>query len=131
MKPLQESERNLLVGKLGARRRQLLDDISREVQRSEHERHREVAGAVADAGDESVANLVADLDAAEVDRDVRELRDIEAALGRMTEGSYGRCIDCGIEIPWQRLLAEPTAARCIQCAERYEKTHAHARIPRL
>ena len=131
MEHLNETERHFLRDKLSARRRQLLDDIQRELQRSENEQHRKTAGAVADAGDESVANLVADLDAAEVDRDVREVREIDAALVRMTEGGYGLCPDCGIEIPWARLLAEPAAARCIRCAERYEQSHSHARIARL
>jgi RNA polymerase-binding protein DksA len=109
----------------------MLDDIVRELKKSENERHREMAGAVADAGDESVANLFADLDAAEIDRDVREVPEIEAALGRMTQGNYGLCLDCGIEIPAQRLLAEPAAARCILCAERFEQRRAHAHISRL
>ena len=131
MKRLNDAQRRLLVGKLEARRRQLKDDIVRELERSEIERHREVAGAVHDAGDESVANLVTDLDAAEVERDVREIREIEAALARIEEGKHGLCPDCGLEIPWQRLLAEPAAARCVQCAERYERSHARNPISRL
>ena len=128
---LRPAQIDRLRGKLDMRMRQLLDDIKREQQQSESERHREVAGAVSDTGDESVANLVTDLDAAEIDRDVREIREIEAALRRMKEGTYGVCLDCGEGIPSQRLLAEPSAARCIRCAERRERSHAHGETPRL
>ena len=131
MNNLDDAQRHVLLGKLEARRRQLRDDIARELQRSENERHREVAGAVRDAGDESVANLVTDLDAAEVERDVREIREIEAALARVEAGNYGLCLDCGFEIPYQRLLAEPAAARCVACADRYERSHAHNPISRM
>lgn len=131
MRNLKEAQLQLLRGKLIARRQQLRDDIVRTLQRSADERHREVAGAVADAGDESVANLVADLDAAEIDRDVHEVRQIEAAMSRIGEGKYGICMDCGRAIAWQRLLAEPASVRCVECAERFEKSHAHTHISRL
>ena len=131
MTHLKDTQIQLLRGKLDARMQQLKDDIVRELRRSESERHREVAGAVADAGDESVANLVAELDAAEIERDVREVRMIEAAWERMKQGTFGLCLDCGTAIAWKRLLAEPVATRCVQCAERYEKTHSRAPISRL
>jgi RNA polymerase-binding protein DksA len=42
------------------------------------------------------------------------LQQVEDALGRMDEGAYGRCIDCGREIPIERLEARPYALRCIE-----------------
>ena len=42
----------------------------------------------------------------------------------MQEGSYGVCIDCGVDIPFARLQATPSAERCIACQEKYEKTYA-------
>jgi len=56
-------------------------------------------------------------------RDDAELRDIEAALRRMDDGSYGICTDCGVEVGAERLHAEPEAARCIDCQRRHEKTY--------
>jgi DnaK suppressor protein len=56
------------------------------------------------------------LDARESD----ELNQVEAALRRIADGSYGQCIDCGVEIPSARLHAAPEAPRCIACQEKVE-----------
>jgi DnaK suppressor protein len=47
----------------------------------------------------------------------RTLRDIEGALDRLENGTYGRCADCGAEIPAARLRAMPSADRCRECQE--------------
>lgn len=54
------------------------------------------------------------------DRGSRRLRDINAALRRIEEGSFGECIDCGQEIPEKRLEAIPWASRCVRCEESKE-----------
>lgn len=46
----------------------------------------------------------------------REIADIDAALARIREGSYGRCTACGEEISAQRLEVLPFARTCIDCA---------------
>ncbi len=56
------------------------------------------------------------LDARESD----ELNQVASALGRIEAGTYGLCIDCGVEIPAARLHAAPEAARCIACQEKAE-----------
>jgi len=125
MMHLRPSQRAQLESKLAKRIQELRDDIRRELLQSDQQHHREVAGMVGDAGDESVANLVADLDAAAIDRDVAELRATEAARERLKAGTYGVCLDCGKAILWPRLLAMPSASRCVSCTDKYEHTHAH------
>src|SRR5208282_1948364 len=44
------------------------------------------------------------------------LEQIEAALGRIEDGSYGRCEECGKSISKARLDAIPFAALCVKCA---------------
>lgn len=44
------------------------------------------------------------------------LSEIEAALARMDEGTYGTCVVCGEPIPEARLEARPSAATCVSCA---------------
>jgi len=44
-----------------------------------------------------------------------ELQQIGAAIARMDLHRYGVCISCGEEIPYERLVATPFAARCIAC----------------
>ena len=46
------------------------------------------------------------------------LAEVEAALGRLDEGTYGRCEACGKPIVDARLEAKPAARRCITCASR-------------
>ncbi len=48
------------------------------------------------------------------------LSQVDAALRRIDAGSYGLCIDCGVEIPALRLDAAPEAARCISCQVKAE-----------
>ena len=108
---------------LTTRRNQLLDEIRNDVEHVRAEPYANLAGATPDSGDEAVADLLSDVGEAEVTRDLGELRTLEAALKRVSEGSYGVCVDCGAEIPFERLRAQPGAERCVGCQERHEKTY--------
>ncbi len=83
----------------------------------------QVASEVPDAGDSSFATLTMDLGNAAVGRDMGELRAIDAARQRMGRDEYGDCVGCGSEIPYERLIVQPTAARCAPCQGKYERTH--------
>jgi RNA polymerase-binding transcription factor DksA len=48
----------------------------------------------------------------------RHLAEIDAALGRLDDGSYGTCAGCGGPVGAERLAARPAAATCIGCAAR-------------
>lgn len=43
------------------------------------------------------------------------LHEIDDALSRVKDGTYGTCADCGVEIPRDRLEALPWAVRCLSC----------------
>lgn len=86
---------------------------------------------VPDVGDQSVIELLQDLDNATVHRAIEEIRDIESSMQRMDAGTYGQCMDCTLPIDYKRLEAFPTAKRCLPCQEQYEKTHATATAPTL
>lgn len=49
------------------------------------------------------------------EHDLEELEATELALMRITQGTYGLCLACETEIPITRLLAFPSAKRCIAC----------------
>jgi DnaK suppressor protein len=51
------------------------------------------------------------------------LEQIEAAIERIDNGSYGECESCGVKIPKSRLEAIPYAAQCIKCASQQEEEH--------
>jgi DnaK suppressor protein len=65
-------------------------------------------------------NTARDLEFALDEHGTAELRQVDAALERVAAGTYGLCIDCGIEIPAARLHAAPAALRCIACQEKVE-----------
>jgi RNA polymerase-binding transcription factor DksA/SAM-dependent methyltransferase len=56
--------------------------------------------------------------AANLDRARGRLADLDWAIGRLAEGSYGRCERCGQPIAPGRLVARPAARTCIACASR-------------
>ena len=113
------------------RYRTLREEISTELLASDEERYIDLAGQVSDLEDESVADLLVDLDLAMLDLHIDEVRDIDAALLRIAGGSYGTCTDCAADIPVERLRAYPTAKRCRPCQTAYESTHAVRSRPSL
>ncbi len=91
----------------------------------------DLAGEVADVGDESVAIMLTDFNNAMAQRHVDEIRAFDEALERIHEDRFGLCDDCGDEIAYQRLAAFPTATRCTTCQSMRERTFAHAARPSL
>lgn len=60
-----------------------------------------------------------------ISEDLRSLmNEIDAALRRMDEGTYGICERCGRPINEERLEAFPYVARCIECQSRIEREQA-------
>ena len=51
------------------------------------------------------------------------LDQIDGALKRIEDGSYGQCEECGVKIPESRLEAIPYAALCVRCASQQEDGH--------
>jgi len=114
-----------------ARRKALLAEIGTDVARARDESFGAIAGPVVDSADEAFAHLLSDLDHAEISRDLNEARELEAAQARLEDGTFGRCADCGLEIGFARLRANPAALRCVECQRMHEKTFAHPGEPKL
>ena len=53
-----------------------------------------------------------------VERAARDLRQVEAALGRLDAGTFGLCEACGLPINPARLQALPWAALDVECQRR-------------
>jgi RNA polymerase-binding transcription factor DksA len=106
--------------RLDQRRTELEQDI-----RGKLAAAREVTGSAAidqiiEGGDYANADLIATVEIAEVQRDIVELRELNAARARLEAGTYGACLDCGVEIPVERLEAYTAAIRCMPCQRRRE-----------
>ncbi len=120
MSPLTDADIDHFRERLNRRREELRWLIHDALIASKREDYIELAGSVHDAGEESVAELLADMSLSTLDREVEELKDVESALQRIADGVYGRCTDCGDAIDGARLNAYLTAKRCQPCQTRYE-----------
>ena len=105
------------------RARQLREEIRQTLVKSDSEQYLQIAHDVRDLEDESFADLIVDVSLAEIDRDLEELRAIDAALLRVADGTYGACSVCERPIEVRRLKAAPHAERCLDCQTLYERTH--------
>lgn len=120
---LTDSQRQQLRAQLEWRKEQLLqelDAIQRDtlgVAAAASQGDAEEPGSPRDQANNMAADMVRDAEAA---RDHAELVAVRAALERMAEGSYGECTDCGQSVGVPRLLAQPSAARCIACQSKAE-----------
>lgn len=125
MNGLTKSQLKTLAEGLKARRERLAAAAREHVSRLREESFTSPGGGPAgDLADQALADLTRDSDNAAVGRDVRELREVDAALARIADGRYGACVGCHGDIGYDRLAAYPTAVRCLRCQAQYERTHA-------
>ncbi|WP_367065845.1 TraR/DksA family transcriptional regulator [Oryzisolibacter sp. LB2S] len=120
---LTDSQRQQLRAQLEQRKEQLLqqlDAVQRDtldVAKATSQGDAEEPGSPRDQANSMAASMVRDAEAA---RDHAELVAVRAALERMGDGSYGECLDCGKSVGVPRLLAQPSALRCIACQSKLE-----------
>jgi RNA polymerase-binding protein DksA len=112
--------------------RDLLLDERKRVQSALDNIHEENSGTLTDESGEEAAydNHLADtatityereLDYTLEDNEERLLEEIDAALKRIEEGTYGICSNRGEQIPVERLEALPWATLCIDCQRERER----------
>lgn len=132
MPVLTQSQLDELTKKLNADYQTLLREVRDELDNPD-DQHRidQLNSEPGDAGDESLANALADLNVARMDRHIQAMRDIEAAFRRIKDGEYGVCIDCGTDVGFARLQAYPTAKRCIVCQEKREREYTQEGHPKM
>ena len=110
---------------------QLREEIRQELLKYDDEQYLELAGKVHDSEEESVADLLVDLNLADIDRHVQEMRAVESALLRIDTGRYGVCSECNSPIAVERLQVQPAALRCLGCQALYEQRFAQPGHPSL
>jgi DnaK suppressor protein len=77
-------------------------------------------------GDRPALSPDDELGLAVADRRAGMLSQVDLALKKMEEGSYGRCEACEQEIAPARLRAHPFAVRCTRCQEAWERDQSRA-----
>jgi RNA polymerase-binding transcription factor DksA len=126
MNPLSYEQRQSLEGLLITREKQLEAEITaaREATRL---RDSERTGEVSDRKESADDQAAEEVAQAETERDIDELRAVQAARLRLNAGLYGQCIDCGEPIAFARLQAQPAALRCARCQTGHEEKATHRR----
>ena len=113
---------------LEARRTALRIEVRAQLKGSGDDRVVGLANRLHENDDWAVADALAELDIAGTTHVLNELTEVDAALARMRSGAYGDCIDCGAAIAAARLVAYPTALRCIGCQAAFEKKSSGPRL---
>jgi len=84
----------------------------------------------ADPMDQITAEANREESSSAINRKLASLHEVEDALERIADGSYGTCIDCEEPIAEKRLAARPAAPRCIPCQERFDAQERRQHEPR-
>jgi DnaK suppressor protein len=100
-----------------------LDNLHKENARSLED---ETGELVSGSADQHMADTATETVEREIgntleEHDVRLLEAIDAALQRIETGTYGKCVNCGAQIPEERLEAMPWATLCIECKRKEER----------
>jgi len=118
---LSPEQRAQLEAALRARQRELRADVAAKLKTQDDPRLVGLRNRMEDTDDWAVADAMAAQDITLVSRDLAELANVEQALARLADASYGECADCGGAIPFARLAAYPAARRCVACQEAAER----------
>lgn len=108
----------------------LLAELRRHARQVSDEQGNAVGIALDDAkesADLSVRDVISELSLKLGERESQMVADIDQALLRMKEGSYGRCVKCNKPIDERRLEAVPTARYDAACQEAIENDHRVSR----
>ena len=105
---------------LEERRREILGEVQGRMRDVRAEGAAAPERGVVDAAETSEADIQDDIEFALIQMKSETLHKIEEALGRLENGTYGYCFECGGEISERRLRALPFAVRCRDCEEARE-----------
>jgi DnaK suppressor protein len=97
---------------------EIIDEIREKIKSDSKKDSKEDVGDIYD-----LASIERDreLDLLISDRDKEKLEEIEDALDRIDDGTYGVCEKCGAKIPKERLKIMPFALFCVSCKSELEK----------
>jgi RNA polymerase-binding transcription factor len=110
------------------RRREILSEVQGKMRDQRDDMTWGKVNQVLDAGESSEVDIQEDIEFALIQMKAETLTKINEALGRLEEGTYGYCSECGGEISEQRLRALPFAVRCKDCEEVREVAAERAKV---
>ena len=117
---MRERRREALQQMLLRKRQEILKEIEGSLGQSLTEDQQRRLESARDVGDQALIDLDRELGISLMEMRNRRRQAIDEALTRLSEGTYGICADCGIEISERRLEAVPFAKLCVECQSREE-----------
>ncbi|MBP2684078.1 MAG: molecular chaperone DnaK [Deltaproteobacteria bacterium] len=103
------------------------EDLVQEISRRSKASTESGAQDIGDILDSVSEERTRELDMILTDREKRKLAQIDDAIERIDENTYGLCEDCGVKIPKARLRVLPFAKYCVECQEKTEREEKYTR----
>ena len=110
---------------------EIVSKLGREMGAKLHEDPRMSTLSTMDIGDLSQLDLNGDIDYSLLNMHIERLREVEDALDRLEDGTYGVCEDCGAPIKLERLKVLPFTTCCVQCQEKREQMGQGSKLKQM
>lgn len=119
-RPAAETER--IRAALAARREELYEEYQQHrAEIAELQRERLTDSAGDDQADTGSKTFEREQEISLANSILERINQVDRAMERLDEGSYGWCERCGTAIPVERLAAFPSATLCVSCKQREER----------
>ncbi|SLM48449.1 DnaK suppressor protein (Modular protein) [Nitrospira japonica] len=115
-----ERRRDALQKMLMRKRQEIIKEIEGSLGQSLTEDQQRRLESARDVGDQALMDLDRELGISLMEMRNRRRQAMDEALVRLSEGTYGICAECGVEISERRLEAVPFAKLCVECQSREE-----------
>jgi DnaK suppressor protein len=112
-------------------RDEIVDKIAQEMGTKLDEDPRMSTLSTMDIGDMSQLDLDEDIDYTLLGMHIERLREVEDALDRLEEGTYGVCEDCGAPIKLERLKILPFTTYCVRCQKKREQMGEGSKLKQM
>ncbi len=120
-RPLNAEELEELRERLLKRKDELWQEVREALLHQIGEEYQDMIRTVRDLEDLVQADLNEEVILGALQSRKMELEAIAQALWRMDKGEYGKCLDCGRWIRFQRLKVRPWSSYCTDCKKKREK----------
>lgn len=116
---MQKKELNNILGEITSRLNSLMGNIKNGTPVFES------AEKLPDITDQAAHILELSMETQMYDRSCGQIHMLQRALQRLQDGTYGKCVECGEDIPVKRLMAKPETTLCVGCQNAIEKRSRH------
>ncbi len=130
-KPLQKTDasqerlRNIRKSLL-LKKEHILKEVKEEISKYVSGENKQLVDTALDDGDWALVDISEDISLLRLSAHRKLMHNIDEAIRKIGEGTYGICEECNEEISEKRLLVLPTATLCIDCQEHKEQFEAFA-----